>query len=179
MANEARKFEVYDPDLYNEQYSDATRENMPRLFSERFPPIQMIFDVSLVLEAMILTTVNMQPPGGGSGGVMALAFILLIPAAVGLITAPIHLIGLLGQRRAVREEIIEWARRGWTRPGFEPTEEMLDEADRRNEALREKQARYRQGEIFNPSGSTSFRAKGDTEYRGAMSMRATPGQKNS
>lgn len=129
-----KNVQAYDPTLYCPGYEEPTHDNKPKYLHERIPAHQvLVFDVPLVLSALIIVS-------GGINGMSLFGLTvflgLLALACAGLVVMPLHLLKWALHKRLVREEIIEWQRRGWHREGFDADPEMLAEAERRNAKMR-------------------------------------------
>lgn len=131
--------EHYNATLYNEKYSKPDRENMPKDWSEMINPVHLWAHAGPVLFVVTLAGMYLSgPPSNESMGGALFLLLCMIWSFVSVVMLPTHLIVLLFHKQIRREAIIEWARRGWVRTGFEPDKEMLQEARRRNDEMERK-----------------------------------------
>ena len=118
---------------------------MPKYLTERFTLNQVLaLDVPPVIFLALLVAVNAHHgPGAGGLDLVTLCVVFGLLSFPAMFLVPLQIVGLLGHKFSQREEIIEWSRRGWVRTGLEPTEEMVAEAERRNQKMRSRQSRSR------------------------------------
>ena len=143
IGNSRARFRVFD--VEDQDYAEPTEQNMPKKLWERIPPSYVImWDVPVAILAIHVFLVlfgifvlGMHNPQGilftrhDNMFMFVVDLVIFGLGSFGLVVVPFHILAFIRHKKIQREEIVQWAIRGWVRSGLEPDDDMMEEIRRR------------------------------------------------